>query len=64
MTLTEYKEINRLRWHDVARKLSEQGCGPIYEGRLNRLRAGKKPTNEERSALFNLTDGEVDSYAD
>jgi hypothetical protein len=64
MTLTQYKETNRLRWHDVARKLTEQGCGPIYEGRLNRLRSGKAPTSEERAALYNLTDGEVTAYSE
>lgn len=62
MTLTQYKEANRLRWHEVARRLSEQGCGPIYENRLNRLRQGTRPTMDEYKALCLLTDDEVSSY--
>lgn len=64
MTLTQYKEANRMRWHDVARELSMQGSGPIYENRLNRLREGKsRPTIAEQAALYQMTGGEVDSYS-
>lgn len=62
MSLNLWRENNRLRWHDVARMLTNQGCGPVFEGRLNRLRAGKTPTLEEKAALYQLTDGEVLSY--
>lgn len=62
MTLSQWREANRLRWHDVARKLSEQGCGPIMENRLNRLRQGTRPTIDEVKALCLLTDDCVDSY--
>lgn len=64
MTLNEWREANRLRWIDVARLLTEQGNGPVYDGRLYRLRGGKTPTVEERAALYLLTDGEVESYKD
>lgn len=64
MTLDQWRQENRLRWIDVARRLSEQGNGPVFDNRLYRLRGGKTPTSGERAALYLLTDGDVESYKD
>jgi len=64
MTLNDWRIENGYRWHDIDRLLTEQGCGQVLSGRLNRLRAGKAPTANERKALDLMTGGEVDSYKD
>ena len=63
MTIDEFKELNNLRWLDVARMLTETGFCEVFENRLTRLRTGKtSPTCCEVKALLNVTDNEVDSF--
>lgn len=64
MTLDEWRIKNRLSWLLLAIRLSEQGCGPIFQNRLNRLRGGAKHTLDELRALCLLTGDEVDSFLD
>lgn len=63
-SLNQWRLEHGYRWHDIARLLTDQGCGPVYEGRLNRLRRGKAPTAPEGKALDLMTDGLVDSFLD
>ena len=67
MNLADYKEASKKRWHDIARELTEImntfGCRDVlYLNRLNKLRAGTKPTKEEVRALLILTKNQVDEY--
>lgn len=63
ITLEEWKQVNGLQWITIARLLSEQGRGSIYENRLNRLRNGSPPTMDELAALMKLTSSQCDSYS-
>jgi hypothetical protein len=63
ITLDEWRNINGLKWITIARLLSEQCRGPIYEGRLNKLRRGSPPTMDELAALMKLTSNQCDSYS-
>lgn len=63
MTLDDWRKENGLQWVTIARLLSEQGRGPIYENRLNRLRNGSPPTMDELAALMKLTSNQCDSYS-
>lgn len=59
MTLSEWKELNKLNWLKVSLKLG------IFANRLSRLRNGKtRPTIEEKKALLELTGNEVDDFRD
>jgi len=69
MTLDQYRTINGLTWQTLTRHLSElsrsYGEDPIYYHRLWQLRGGlKTPKSNERRALLELTDNEVQSYKD
>ena len=64
MTLDEWRIDQGLQWMQVAKQLSSQGCGPIYDNRLNRLRAGRRATIDEMTALFKMTDGDVEDFKD
>ena len=68
MTLKDLVTTERRRWIDVSRELTEvlagHGAPPMYDNRLNRLRAGKKATEAELRALDEWSCGAVDSYRD
>ena len=63
MKLDDWRKENGLQWVKVARMLSEQGRGRIFENRLNRLRRGSQPTMDELAALMKLTSNKCDSYS-
>ena len=64
MSLNKWRTEQGHRWHDIDRLLTDQGCGQILSGRLNRLRGCKTPTADERKALDLMTDGLVESFKD
>lgn len=64
MTLDQWRTKEKLSWLLVAIQLSEQRCGPVFQNRLTRLRAGSKHTSDELRALMQLTNDEVDSFRD
>jgi hypothetical protein len=68
MTLNELKQLEGLQWKHIERDLTEilatNGEPPLYLNRLNRLRAGKRPTAAELKALIEWSGGAVESYKD
>lgn len=68
MTLNELKQLEGLQWKHIERDLTEilasYGEPPLYLNRLNRLRAGKRPTAAELKALIEWSGGAVESYRD
>lgn len=66
MTLEEYKETSKKQWHIIAKELSDimaTYCRDhLYLNRLNRLRSGTTPTQNEVRALLIMTKNKVDSF--
>ena len=53
MTLRQWKQAQKIPWHEVARRLG------VTQNRIWALMRGAQPKGDEKPALWRMTDNEV-----